>query len=330
VIRLLFLAAVLLTASRGTAQTPGPAYDTLRDSSDRIRVLHTAPAADRARALLDYFSGMAPLPGLPVGVPREAEIVLAPSEKAFASAAGGRVPEWGAAVAVPSETRSVLPGYGSDRGRWNEPHTLRHEWAHLGLHGYLEGLRIPRWISEGYAEWASGGWAWTQSWKLRVALAGRGGSLDSLALSWPRGRTAAESAYLLAGSAVEYLASSTSERGLEIFFRRWRETGDFQNSFRQTFGVTTGQFEEDWKKYVKRRYGWLFVLSHSAVFWALLALSSFLLWRIRRHRNRLKMASLRAREIPDRPAYWLPPDQNRPTDSGTGLATEDPTTRPPG
>ena len=79
----------------------------------------------------------------------------------------------------------------------------------------------------------------------------------------------------------------------------------FEASFRSTFGVTTGQFEEDWKEYVKDRYGWLFVLSHSAIFWLVLTLGSVLLWRIRRHRNRLKMARLRAREIPERPAYWL-------------------------
>lgn len=322
--RFLVPACLFLLAARATGQTP--TYDTLRGPDDRILVLHTPASSQRASDLLDFFAGMAPLPGLPADTPGRAEIVLAPSEAAFQQAVGSRVPEWGAAVAIPSEDRIVLPGFGSGRGPWNDPRTLRHEWAHLGLHGYLDGLRVPRWMSEGYAEWASGGWAWSEGWRLRFALAAPGSSLDSLALSWPRGRTEARSAYLLAGSAVEYLAASTSDRGLEIFFDRWKETGRFEASFRETFGLTTGQFEEDWKKYVKSRYGWLFVLSHSAIFWLILTLGSVLLWRIRRHRNRLKMARLRAREIPELPAYWLMDGGSAMGSgggAGTGLAAQD-------
>ena len=68
--------------------------------------------------------------------------------------------------------------------------------------------------------------------------------------------------------------------------------------------MTSGQFEEDWKVYVRKRYGWLFVVSHSSVFWMSLALVLLLMVRIRRRRNREAMARLRAGEPPDRPMYW--------------------------
>jgi hypothetical protein len=55
---------------------------------------------------------------------------------------------------------------------------------------------------------------------------------------------------------------------------------------------------------VKRRYGWLFALSHSAVFWLGLTLVLLVLVRIRRGRDRERMAHLRATEPPDEPAYW--------------------------
>jgi len=125
---------------------------------------------------------------------------------------------------------------------------------------------------------------------------------------------------------VEYLATGTSERALEIFLSRWRETQDFERAFRATFGQTSRRFERDWKKFVKRRYGWLFVLSHSAIFWAILTLLSLLMWRTRRARRRLQMARLRAREIPELPAYWLPQGQ----DGGMSLAVADSVPRPPG
>lgn len=321
-IRLLTFVALFVVAAEGASPVQPPVqpqaqqYDTLRSTTRGVSVLYRPEAVGRAETLLRFFEASLPLPGLPPGVPTRVEIVLAPSELLFGEAVGGRVPEWGAAVAIPGLSRIVLPGYGSDRGRWNEPQTLRHEWAHLGLHEYLEGLRVPRWFSEGYAEWASGGWSWSEGWRLRLLLARDGSRLDSLDLRWPRSRTEAQSAYLLSASAVEYLARGTSERGLEIFLARWREMEDFEGAFRSTFGLTTGRFENDWKKFVKRRYGWLFVLSHSAVFWAVLTMASVLMWRTRRRHRRLQMAHLRAREISDLPAYWLPPGSN----GGTGLA----------
>ena len=68
--------------------------------------------------------------------------------------------------------------------------------------------------------------------------------------------------------------------------------------------VTTGQFEEDWRRHVKRRYGWLFVASRSAVFWMLLALVLVFMVYGRRARNRERLARLRAVEVPDAPAFW--------------------------
>ena len=260
----------------------------------------------RADEILRFLEGLPPLPGLPQDSPREVTLFIAPTQEAFDSLIGGTVPEWGAAVAIPSLNRIVVPGPGPRRTRgWDEARVLQHEWAHLGLSQYLSGLRIPRWFDEGYAEWASGGWSPTQGWRLRVALAlGQAPPLDSLTLDWPRDRSSAELAYLLSATAVEYLVTSSGERGLRIFLEAWRNDGAFAGALRKVYGVTPGQFEEDWKRYIRRRYGWLFVLSHSAVFWLMVALALLVLARIRKGRDREGMARLRAGEPPDEPAYW--------------------------
>jgi hypothetical protein len=130
--------------------------------------------------------------------------------------------------------------------------------------------------------------------------------MDSLALRWPAGRESARTAYLLAASAVTYLLESGGERGLAIFLERWRSSRSFDDAFRRTFGLAPGQFEEDWKRHVRSRYGWLFVLSHSAIFWLLLALVLLFMVHSRRVRNREKLARLRAGEIPNAPAFWDP------------------------
>ena len=91
---------------------------------------------------------------------------------------------------------------------------------------------------------------------------------------------------------------------MRIFLEAWRNEGAFAGALRKVYGVTPGQFEEDWKRYIRRRYGWLFVLSHSAVFWLMVALALLVLARIRKGRDREGMARLRAGEPPDEPAYW--------------------------
>lgn len=273
---------------------------------DRLRVGYYRQDSLRAANILGFMEGLPPLAGLPSTLPRDVTLFLAPDEEAFDALIGSTVPEWGAAVAIPSMNRIVIPGAGTRRTRgWTEARVLQHEWAHLGLAQFLPGFRIPRWFNEGYAEWASGGWNPTQGWRLRVSMAlGQAPPLDSLTLDWPRDRASAELAYLLSATALEYLVSESGERGLRILLATWKEEGGFPAALGRVYGLTPGQFEEDWKKYVQRRYGWLFVLSHSSVFWLTLTLALLVLVRIRRGRDREALARLRAGEPPDEPAYW--------------------------
>jgi len=241
----------------------------------RVQVAYTGADSLRAQQIQEFLLGLPPLPGLSRGLPTGISLFIAPDQAAFDSLVGGVTPEWSAGVAIPRWNRIVIPGFGPRRTRgWSEARVLKHEWAHLGLHQFLAGLRIPRWFNEGYAEWASGGWSPSQGWQLRVAFAtGQAPALDSLTLGWPRDRARAELAYLLSATAVEYLVRESGERGLKLFLEAWRENGNFEEALRRVYGLTSGQFEEDWKGYVKRRYGWLFVVSHSFVFW--LALQMF-------------------------------------------------------
>lgn len=266
--------------------------------------------AERVLGLLD---GQRALPGLPDSIPNGVIAVLAHTPAAFDELTGGVVPEWRAGVAIPSRNTLVIPtGEGPRVLDGEGRRTLRHEWAHLGLHGYLGDLRAPRWFDEGYAQWVSGGFDTTEAWRLRVLIAtGNTPAMDSLELRWPAGREEARVAYLLAASAITYLLEASGERGLELFLRRWKAERSFDRALRITFGVTSGQLEEDWKRHVRRRYGWLFVASHSVLFWTVLALVLLLMMTVRQTRNREKMARMRATELPDDPAYWMSAERRR-------------------
>jgi len=68
--------------------------------------------------------------------------------------------------------------------------------------------------------------------------------------------------------------------------------------------VTPGQLEEDWRRHVRTRYGWLLVVTRSAVSWTLLGLLLLLARRLRRTRDRRRMARLRATEPADDVPWW--------------------------
>jgi hypothetical protein len=320
-VSLVAVLSLLLLAIRVGGDTPQdhPPYRSLE--GERAVVFYQDGDSARAARFLAFAEAQTPLPGLPPGVPRGVRLYLAPDESSFDEVTGGRIPGWGAGVAIPADSIMVLPLFSSGRGRGIELRTvLRHEWAHLGLHQHLSGRRAPRWFDEGYAQWASGGWDAMEGWRLRVAFAtGRAPPLDSLALAWPRNRAAAELAYGLSATVLEYLVEESGTRGLEVLLARLPEMG-FDRALRTTYGVTAGQLEQDWQKYVKKRYGWLLVLSHSLIFWSALSVVLLVMVLIRRRRDREALARLRAREDPDHPAYWLDAGLPPPTRRTQGRA----------
>lgn len=291
-----------------TVSTPLAAQETLRHGSLQF---HYWPGhRGLARRLAELTAAAPALPALPPGALAEPiHIWLPPDEARFDSLAGGDAPEWGAGIAIPSRSIVILPAYATDRVTPAQlPRVLRHELAHIGLHRSMHPLRIPRWFDEGFSRWAAGELDPEATWRLRLAFAlGGAPPLDSLTLDWPRASVDAEMAYLLSASAIQYLVSEGGVRGLRLLLERWRELESLDAAMRGTYGVTLGQFEEDWRGHVKRRYGWAAALGHATIFWALAAILLIVLYLRRRRRDREKMAALRATEPPDQPEYWNEP-----------------------
>ncbi|HEX8246025.1 MAG TPA: hypothetical protein VF541_21095 [Longimicrobium sp.] len=267
-------------------------------SAGSVRVVH-APR-QRALAMQVLRAARTPVrfPGLgAVTVPDSTTIILASTPAEFGAAAEGDVPEWAGGAAIPELRRIVLPEYPGARVRGDDAATiLRHEVAHLVLHDRL-GEIIPRWFDEGYAEVASGGWDVESAWQLRVAfVTGATPPLDSLTLDWPRSAGEARFAYLLSATAVDYLRRRGGERGMQFLFANWRTEGSFEAALRTTFGITFGQFEDEWRRDVRSRYGWLAILSNVALIWGVATVLVLAAWIPRRRRNRRKLAQMDAEE----------------------------------
>lgn len=264
----------------------------------------------RALRALQTLAAVGPLPGLGE-MDTRATLTVAPTREVMDSLVGGMVPEWAGAVAISGRMEMIVPsGRFWPGSRVEEVRVLRHEWAHLALAHEMGRLRIPRWFNEGYAEWAAGGWLDSGGLKLSLALAfGGAPPLDSISLGWPRERVPAEVAYLLSASVIQYLVESSGVDGLEAFIAAWKESGSFADGMREVYGASPDQLEVSWRKWVRKRYGWLMVLSHSTVFWLVLAGALAAMFFVRRRHRREQMARLRAGEPPDKPAFWSEPEQ---------------------
>lgn len=271
-------------------------------SRDSVRIVFWEGDEGTAERTLDAALAPLPLPGIPgAAVLRSATIYLAPSRAVFDSLTYGESPEWAAGVAIPAARRIVLPTFRRPGPLGDPVVTLRHELAHLALAGHL-GPQVPRWFTEGYATWVSGGWDERSGWVIRLALLrGTATPLDSLRLGWPRGEARARLAYLLSASAVRYLATSRGDPAFEAFIAEWRREGTLDGAMRTVYQISPSQFEREWRAMVRRRYGWLLAISQVGVFWGAFAILVILLGSLRRKRNRDRLEELRREE------YMLPP-----------------------
>lgn len=312
-IRLLVaLALALLAPAAGASARQAP--EVL--STERFAVYFWPGDEGLARQILHAAQIVSDLPALPpeaLASGPQLQIFLAPDERVLQELTG-QPPEWGAGIAIPSQSRIVLPAYASRRARLQDlGQVLRHEIAHIALHRHLEPAPVPRWFDEGYARWAAGEWDFEAAWMLRLAFAlHRAPPLDSLELGWPRYETDARVAYLLSMSVVQFLVERGGERGLALFLRRWKQDRDFETALRRTYGLSFSQLEDHWREEVKDRYGWTYFLANTLVFWLFGAVVLVLLYLRRRRRDRARLARLREEELPDAPAFWLPEEERPP------------------
>jgi hypothetical protein len=261
----------------------------------RFTIAFAPHDATLARSLLTHAMTRDSFPWLPRPSARVL-IVIAPDRRRFTELIGPHAPEYGAAIAVPSEQRIVMQGSraGSDAG--NPVQVLRHELAHLALHEKMGDLP-PRWFDEGYASVSAGEWGREEVIATNLALAWRGfPSLDALDSAFYGGAGRASAAYALAHRAVAELASIDRERGLTLFFQHWRNDRLLDRAIRQSFALTQSQFEEQWRRATRRRYGALAIFADLTIGALILVVLLLPLHFSRRKRNRERLEKMAATE----------------------------------
>ncbi len=287
------LAALLLIAGFAAAQPP--TENVVRIIRGRFTILAHPGDTALARAMVESAERNDSFPGLPR--PRAAvHIDVAADVAAFRALIGPSAPEWGVAVAFPRSQRIVMQGRYAGAEEGNPQEILRHEIAHLALHEAL-GELPPRWFDEGYAAYSAQEWGREDALATNLALVLRGvPSLDSLDLGFYSGAQRATGAYALAYTAVADLAALDRQRGLSLFFQRWRESRTMDSAVRTAYGMTLSSFESRWRSRTRRRYGALAFITDVAIVGSGVIALLLPLQQLQRRRRRQRLAEMHAAE----------------------------------
>lgn len=258
----------------------------------RFRVVHCAPDARLARSYLEAAQRRDTFPGLPR--PRaEVLILVAPDAETFRVWVGDQAPEWGAAVAFPASQRIVMQGRYGAAADGDPMVTLRHELAHLALHEAV-GPSAPRWFDEGYASFAAGEWGRDEVLVTSFGLVWRGiPTLAGLDSGFYAGAERAQRSYALAHRAVAELAGLDPARGLGLLFSHWGREGTFERALRRAHGMSSADFEQYWKRRVRRQFGMLALAADLTVLTLVLTVLLGPMWWQRRQKLRRRLEQMR-------------------------------------
>jgi hypothetical protein len=293
------LVAVVPAAAQD-ATLPGMARFVAQAPGGRPVVFWHAPADSAiAHVWAETAADFAPAPVVALDLPPDTfTVVVAPSERAFVDLTGGRVPDWGLAVAFPQLRRVVVRSPRLTGRVPVDPATvLRHELGHLYLAASVGSEEaLPRWFHEGFAALYADEWRWVAPVRLAWArVTRRLDPLESLADTFP-GAGDPGLAYVHSMAAVRDLRDRGGDAGLARLLARVRSGASFDRAMRETFGLTLAQFYSSWSEELGQSYGWLVALTDERGLWVGLALLVVALWIIRRRAIRREIERRRAIE----------------------------------
>lgn len=293
----LVLAASLWGAEPSAAQSVADSLpaDCAALVGGRFSVIHCGADARLARSYLEAAQRNDSFPGLPRPT-ASVSILVAPDAETFRAWAGASAPEWGAAVAFPARQRIVLQGRYGAAADGDPMVTLRHELAHLALHEAL-GPSPPRWFDEGYASYAAREWGRDEVLVTSFGLVWRGiPTLAGLDSGFYEGAERAQRSYALAHRAVAELAGLDPTRGLGLLFGHWQREGTFERALRRAHGMSSEDFEQYWKRRVRRQFGVLALAADLTVLSLILTVFLGPLWWQRRQKLRRRLERMREDE----------------------------------
>jgi hypothetical protein len=209
---------------------------------------------------------------------------------------GGRhVPDWAAAY-VPHGSATIV----IFRGRLGSYPSLEiegvflHELTHVLIQSTLgdRSDRIPRWFGEGVSMLQSRRWGFRDTFAISTTfLRGSELPLETIAVRFPEGHGAAQSAYAESFAFLSYLVARHGDDLPRRLLAAVRAGGDFPAAFREATGTSLGAAERGWRESMIWKYRWIPIMTSNGLLFSavgLLFLVSY--WRKRAQaRRKLEM-----------------------------------------
>jgi hypothetical protein len=213
-------------------------------------------------------------------------VYLASSEDEFTRVTGSSIPDWGAGVALMEKNAIIIKSPKFIRVGKSFRELLGHELTHIMLYRAAGERWLPRWIHEGLAMRISGEWNIGQD-----VLVARAAWTNSLVQLYQlEGMSMFSGAKANLAYTESYLAVSSLLRGKDRYvladlLALYRDTGDFQGSFKLVAGKDYSQWINDWYERTSMQYHFLLFIFDSKIFWIMVPLFFLFLFFLKMRQN---------------------------------------------
>ena len=202
---------------------------------------------------------------LMIGQLDSTDLYLAADREAFHTLTGGRIPDWGSGCAFPARGHIYIHLEQPDLSAYRQ--TVVHELAHIALYRSA-GRDLPRWFDEGVSMWLAREWEFRQSLDLSLAvlfdLTHSLSEVEEL-LAYPEAE--ARRAYSESLSAVLFLRELGGRLIWADMLKETAKIGSFELALLETVGMSSGEFNEAWRRHVRSEFSPLSLLADSSLFW---------------------------------------------------------------
>jgi hypothetical protein len=146
--------------------------------------------------------------------------------------------------------------------------TLKHELCHLLLHRYIQNGKLPKWLDEGIAQWASGGLAdillvQKQSELDAAMLSGRYLAFRTISKRFPLDEASLTLAYEQSRSLVDYMVKEYGWDGLLQVLNYLKSGDDIEQAVQKAFSIPFEKLETKWFNGFQNRMTWLLFLANN-------------------------------------------------------------------
>jgi hypothetical protein len=216
--------------------------------------------------------------------------------KSQAKEIGSALPEWGGGGAI-GDSLIIIPVEIKPFLEQSFPQITVHEIVHIVLARAYPAVRIPRWFHEGMAMLLSGEMSSEENSTISKAIfLGRLMPLASIDTVNAFGRGRADLAYSQSHLAALYLVEQYGMAVLPQILKAARMARDFEAGFLRVTGLNFREFEDMVGKYIESRYRFVFFVTDSGLWWALIALLFVVGFFATVRRNRKRAAAMEEAE----------------------------------